>query len=137
MTPVEDPEYADDGVVRPPKGHALRRLRILVVDDTASIRTIIAAGLRGDGHDVETASDGLVALALHAEHRFDAVLTDLIMPGMRGRELATAVKQLDRGTPVFLITGYPHDLKNSPFDLTIRKPFPHADLRAALDLFCG
>ena len=137
MHPAEDRSGADGVAFSPPNDGICRRLRILVVDDNASIRTIIAAGLRGDGHDVQTADDGLLALALHTEQPFDVVLTDLIMPGMRGRDLATAVKEINRATPVFLITGYSHGLANSPFDLTIRKPFPHADLRAALDLFCG
>ena len=137
MRPKEEFDCAKEAPFRPPNGGVCRPLRILVVDDNPSIRTIIAAGLRGDGHNVQTADDGLLALALHAEQPFDVILTDLIMPGMRGQDLAAAVKELDRRTPVFLITGYPHSLANSPFDLTIRKPFPHADLRAALDLFCG
>lgn len=139
MNPAGTPSAPDypDGALIAPKEQPLRRLRILVVDDDPSVRTVIAAGLRGDGHDVQTVNDGVRALTLHSEQPFDAVVADLVMPGMTGRELATAIKRLNSSTPVILVTGYPQELANSPFDLIIRKPFAHSVLRAALDLFCA
>lgn len=116
---------------------ACRRLRILVVDDNPSVRRIIATGLQGDGHEVETAEDGTGGLALHTAKPFEVVLTDLIMPGMRGRELAIAVKRMNPKTPVILITGFNDEIPNSPFDFIIRKPFPQATLRAVLEILCG
>lgn len=121
----------------PPTQSGSRRLRILVVDDNPSVRRIIATGLQGDGHDVETAEDGVGGLALHTAQPFDIVLTDLIMPGMRGRELAVAVKRLDPRTPVILITGFNDEIPDSPFDFIILKPFPQATLRAAVEILCG
>ena len=115
----------------------LRGLRILVVDDEPGVRTYIAAGLRRDGHEVETVSDGVAALALHWELQFDAIVIDLFMPGMSGLELASAIKRLSPGTPLICVTGHSEELENSPFDLIIRKPFAHSVLRAALDLFCA
>ena len=115
----------------------LRGLRILVVDDEPGVRTYIAAGLRRDGHEVETVSDGVAALALHWELQFDAIVIDLFMPGMSGIELASAIKRLSPGTPLICVTGHSEELDNSPFDLIIRKPFAHSVLRAALDLFCA
>ena len=126
-----------DGALIAPVEKPLRRLRLLVVDDDTNARTTIAAGLRGDGHDVHTFAGGLRALKLHSQQPFDAVIADLVMPGMGGGELAAAVKKQNPSTPVILVTGFPEELTGLPFDLIIRKPFPHCVLRAVLDLLCG
>ena len=133
LTVPTSPDVPPGSVPRPP----CRRLRILVVDDNPSVRRIIATGLQADGHDVETAEDGIGGLALHTSKLFEVVLTDLIMPGMRGRELAIAVKRVNPKTPVILITGFNDEIPNSPFDFIIRKPFPQATLRAVLEILCG
>jgi CheY-like chemotaxis protein len=97
----------------------------------------IAAGLRGDGHDVHLESDGVRAVALHAKHPFNAVIADLLMARMTGRELARAIKRLNPATPVILVTAHLQEMTDSPYDLIIRKPLQHSVLRAALDLFCA
>ena len=139
MNPVR-PSIAPDcpeGALVASKETPRRALRILVVDDDARARTVIAAGLRGDGHDVHTANDGPQALSLHARDPFDAVIADLIMPGISGQDLASGIKRLNPRTPVICVTGHLQELPDSPFDLIIRKPFPHPVLRAALDMFCA
>lgn len=136
MIPAESPSVTDSpnpAAAEKP----LRSLRILVVDDEPGVRTFIAASLRRDGHEVETVSDGVAALALQLELQFDAIIADLVMPGMSGLELASAIKRLSPGTPLICVTGHTEDLENSPFDLIIQKPFAHPVLRAAIDLFCA
>lgn len=139
MKPAGTPSTPDlhDGAFTAPVEKPLRSLRILVVDDEPGVRTFIAAGLRRDGHDVQMVNDGVAALALHWQQPFDAIVADLMMPGMNGLELASAIKRLNPETPLICVTGHTEDLENSPFDLIIRKPFAHGVLRAALDLFCA
>lgn len=115
---------------------AASNLRILVVDDDPGMRTVIAAALHADGYNVQTANDGSSALSLHSQQPFDGVVADLMMPGMSGRELGSAVKHLTPGTPVICVTGYHQKVENSPFSLVIRKPFPQSVLCAAVKLFC-
>lgn len=115
------------------------RLRILVVDDEASVRGVITAYLHEEGHTVQTANDGIQGLERFVSETWDVVLTDRVMPRMGGDELAAAIKRLSPKTPVILVTAFadrppdPED-KRSPFDLVIRKPFMRDTLRAAIAL---
>lgn len=85
-------------------------LKILVVDDEAQVRAALAEILELDGHEVVCASNGPEALDLfHAALRtapFSVVITDLGMPGMDGREVATSVKNASADTPVVMLTGW-------------------------------
>jgi len=66
--------------------------RILVVDDSKSIRFALESQLREEGFDVSTAADGREGLALALDGEFDLVITDLDMPKMDGFELCTRLK---------------------------------------------
>lgn len=83
------------------------RPRILVAEDEDSLRRGIARILQGLGFDVETAEDGLRATELLAVNTFDAVLTDVRMPGMSGIGVLRAVRERDLEVPVLLMTGSP------------------------------
>jgi two-component system response regulator AtoC len=61
--------------------------RILVVDDEPAILRVLADKLKGEGMVCQTASSGREALELLESHTFDAVISDLHMPGMNGLEL--------------------------------------------------
>ena len=71
------------------------RNTILAVDDSASMRQILAATLDEAGYAVTTARDGQEALALASNASFDLVLTDQHMPGMDGLSLIRALRDLD------------------------------------------
>ena len=60
------------------------RARVLVVDDEKVIAQLIADMLSGEGYEVDTARDGVVALSRLDERRYDAVLSDLRMPELDG-----------------------------------------------------
>jgi CheY-like chemotaxis protein len=82
--------------------------RILVVDDEEGIREFAARALGRAGYTVVTARDGLDAMrVVEAEARFDLFVLDIMMPGMRGDELARRLHDRDRHTRVLYITGYP------------------------------
>jgi CheY-like chemotaxis protein len=69
------------------------RPKILVVDDEAIIAQLISDVLTGDGYDVDTASDGLVALERIGRCGYDLILSDLRMPGLDGLGLYRELEQ--------------------------------------------
>lgn len=83
-----------------------KKFDLLVVDDERIARTNLAYLLAKEGYRVETAANGLEAMALLTKRRFDLVLTDLKMDKMDGNQLLEAAKQLDAETQVVMITGF-------------------------------
>jgi CheY-like chemotaxis protein len=100
---VERPrEPARLGVVAAPAGAT-----ILVVDDEPAVRAIAARILKRGGFRVLQAPDGAGALELVDRHGPpDVVLTDVMMPGISGAELARRVQQRWPGLPVVFMSGY-------------------------------
>jgi two-component system, chemotaxis family, chemotaxis protein CheY len=76
---------------------------ILVVDDTLSMRKMVAAVLRPAGYDVEEAGDGVEALKLANARVFDLVVTDQNMPRMDGVSLIRELRRLPSYDPVALL----------------------------------
>ncbi|PYS79036.1 MAG: hypothetical protein DMF66_04170 [Acidobacteria bacterium] len=83
-----------------------QRLKILVVDDETPLREIIGEMLQREGHEVRLAEGGRQALELFDAESFDAVFTDIGMPGMNGWELARSIRARDRRVPIAVITGW-------------------------------
>lgn len=69
--------------------------RVLVVDDDRAITLVLAQILVADGHEVDTAFDGLAALEKVAANRFDLILSDLRMPRLDGLGLYHALTDRD------------------------------------------
>jgi CheY-like chemotaxis protein len=89
------------------KGVPRRPLRILIVDDEEPIRMFVDRVLRDAGHLTFSAADGVEALALaQKEEVFDVVVTDLMMPGMAGDELARRLRQDEPRLKVLYLTGH-------------------------------
>jgi DNA-binding response OmpR family regulator len=86
-------------------GDALTRTRVLVVDDDADTRELIALVLSQAGYDVDDAADGFAALAKVSRYRPDLVLTDLRMPGMHGVDLLQRIRRIHGDVPVIIATG--------------------------------
>jgi len=85
----------------------LRASRVLVVDDDEGIQRFAARVLRQAGYDVVTASDGLEAIrVVETQPRFDLFVLDVMMPGMRGDELARRLHDRDPSLKVLYFTGY-------------------------------
>jgi putative two-component system response regulator len=84
-----------------------RRSRVLVADDTESIRLLFRRLLTGDGHDVIVASDGAAALEAVRRHEPDVILLDVTMPSIDGLEVCRRLKSdpATQLTPVVLVTG--------------------------------
>lgn len=78
---------------------------ILVIDDVATIRESLRLSLEGAGYAVAEAPDGEAGLDLLARQPFDAVVTDLWMPGMDGIALLKRVRRERPGLKVIAISG--------------------------------
>ena len=80
--------------------------RILVVDDSASMRQMVSFALTSAGFAVDEAEDGQVALGRAQGQRFNAVVTDVNMPNMDGISLIRALRGLPdyRFTPMLMLT---------------------------------
>jgi signal transduction histidine kinase/CheY-like chemotaxis protein len=81
--------------------------RVLLVDDDAIVRDVLAAQLEDQGYHVVQASDGLAALAwMDKNEKIDLLVTDFAMPGMNGLSLISEVRRRRDTLPVLLLTGY-------------------------------
>jgi PAS domain S-box-containing protein len=85
---------------------------VLLVEDEEVVRNLARRILRDSGYDVIEAGSGEEALRLAGEclGRIDLLLTDVVMPGMNGRELADRLAQIRPGTRVVFMSGYTEDV---------------------------
>lgn len=135
VTPIPEP-YPD--AARSPSDDALR---VVVVDDDEDGRELLAALVRRWGHDVRVAEDGREALAM-LEDGADILISDLVMPGMGGWELARRIGTGERRVPVILLTGWSLDLEADEVRrrgarLLLEKPVPASRLRSELDVIAA
>jgi two-component system response regulator HydG len=86
----------------------IERPRVLVVDDETSMAEMVADGLCERGYDARhvSSSKGAVKLLEAGDPNFDAVVTDLRMPGIDGLEMLAIAKRTDPGRPVIVMTAY-------------------------------
>ncbi len=108
---------------------------VLLVDDDAPVRRATRRMLERAGYEVVEAADGATAidLAAHAERRFDALLTDLMMPEVSGRDVIEQVRVLRPHLPIVCITGFAAERDNDPTLSTdvfaiVAKPFSSTTL---------
>jgi two-component system response regulator MprA len=112
--------------------------RLLVVDDDVRTARRLATMLEEDGFVVEVMRDGTEAVArLGRDPAPDAVITDLIMPGMSGIAVLGAARRRVRGMPVVFVTGHPDLLKGpsipfEPSPIVFTKPLSYAELSERL-----
>lgn len=87
--------------------------RIMTVDDSATIRQMVALTLRDAGYEVVEAIDGRDALELLSQEPVDMLITDLNMPNLDGVGLIRAVRQdpANRFIPIIMLTTESHDRK--------------------------
>ncbi len=138
---TSDPgEISQQGLTEP----TLEGEVVLVVDDDQAIRQLLRAALEAAGYTVETAPDGAEGLrrARALGDRLDLLVTDVMMPGMRGDELASTLQDEMPGLRALLISGFAQNALNDGRELGettgfLGKPFRTGDLlrqiRALLD----
>ena len=81
-------------------------IRILVVDDEPAIRSILQVVLSSEGFTIRTAADAAEAMAFCSHEQFDLVLSDVVMPGMDGRDLTQWVALNYPTTQTALMSGF-------------------------------
>src|SRR4051812_44452610 len=119
---------------------ASRQPRVLIVDDEEAIRQFVERVLRDAGYDTVVAADGTAALeVVAAAQSFDLLLTDLMMPGLNGDELARRVRLQHPDLKVLYLTGFSDRLFASRLVLWaneafIDKPVSVQGLREAVSL---
>jgi PAS domain S-box-containing protein len=123
-----------------PEGDAQGPARsILLVDDDVLVLAGTRAMLEDMGHRAVTAESAIEALSiLHGGGRFDAVVTDEVMPGLRGLQLAEAIARDWPDLPVILATGYADLPEGADLLVAARldKPFRFGDLASVLARVC-
>jgi two-component system cell cycle response regulator CpdR len=80
--------------------------RILLAEDDENLRPFLARSLENAGHEVLAFSDGEDALPVLGTGQVDLLISDLVMPGMNGIELARLAKEKEPDLPVIFITGF-------------------------------
>ncbi len=135
--PIHIPQKAEpkeDEIVEPPD-----RLRILLVEDDAKVRDVVAKYLSRDGHDVEIARNGREGLDKFRAGEFQVVITDRAMAGMSGDKVAATIGEMmpDQRVPVIMLTGFgglveAEGGKPKGVDLVVGKPVSIEKLREAI-----
>lgn len=115
----------------------LRHTRILVVDDEAPVRTMLATALERQGYTVEQASGGREALEALEMNTFNLVLTDIVMNDVNGIALLERIHSLQPNLPVVMVTAV-HDIsiaidsmRRGAYDYLL-KPFERDQLIATV-----
>ncbi len=88
---------------------AVRKDRILVVDDSAGVRTLMAATLRGQGFEVVVTPGSREAARVMADQQFDLLVVDYSMPGSTGAELVEALRHSGVELPIVMVSGVAGD----------------------------
>jgi DNA-binding response OmpR family regulator len=112
-------------------------MRLLVVEDEARLARALKRGLVADGFTVDLAVDGSTGLAAAREGQYDAVLLDVMLPGLSGYEVVKRLRSEDNWVPVMMVSA-----KDGPYDQAdgldygaddyLTKPFDYVVLLARL-----
>ena len=116
------------------------RRRVCLIDDDAAVREALALGLGDAGFDVVTAEDGRAGLDLIAREPFDAVISDMNMPGFSGADLIAALRETRPDLPIIAISGggeiggvnVAELARARGATVCLTKPFRSRDIAAAL-----
>ncbi len=114
--------------------------KILIAEDDGSMLNFLSLALKRAGHNVISATNGLSALnALTENQDYDLLLTDIVMPGIDGIELAQKAKEIAPDIKIMFITGFAamamESAKNAenPNTQLLSKPFHLNDLVEKVD----
>ena len=112
-------------------------MRLLVVEDEKKLAMSLKRGLEADGFAVDVALDGTDGLWMAQEHDYDAIVLDIMLPGLNGFKLCAELREAGDWTPVLMLTAKDGDLDETEAldtgaDDFLRKPFAHMVLVARL-----
>jgi len=112
-------------------------MRVLVVEDERRLAAGLRAGLQAEGFAVDLAFDGIDGLWLAREQPYDAIVLDLMLPGLGGRQLCATLREEQIWTPVLVLTARDGerdevDVLDTGADDYLTKPFSYGVLVARL-----
>jgi DNA-binding response OmpR family regulator len=97
---------------------------ILVIDDEKAILKVVRTALSRAGFKVDIALDGQKGLQKFDSSQFDLVITDILMPGIDGRDIVKHIRSSDRPyIPIIGFSGTPWLFEKNQFDAVFTKPF--------------
>ncbi len=108
-------------------------MRLLLVEDERKVADFVARGLRAEGFAVDTATDGHQGWELGSRVAYDAIILDLLLPGLNGTELLRRLRRQGVGAPVLVLTardatGDKVENFEAGADDYLTKPFAFAEL---------
>jgi len=112
-------------------------MRVLVVEDEAALAEGVRRGLEAEGFATDVAANGVDGLWMATEHAYDAIVLDILLPGMNGYKVCAQLRAAGVWTPILMLTA-----KDGEFDEAealdtgaddyVTKPFSHVALVARL-----
>jgi DNA-binding response OmpR family regulator len=105
-------------------------MRVLVVEDEGPLAAGLRDGLEAEGFAVDVASDGLDGLWLARENPYDAIVLDIMLPGLNGYRVCATLRQEGNWTPILMLTAKDGEFDEAEDYLT--KPFSYVVLLARL-----
>ncbi len=112
-------------------------MRLLVVEDEKKLATSLRRGLEADGFAVDVALNGTDGLWMAQENDYDAIVLDIMLPGVNGFKICELLRDAGDWTPILMLTAKEGDLDETEAldtgaDDFLRKPFAHMVLVARL-----
>jgi two-component system OmpR family response regulator len=112
-------------------------VRLLVVEDEKKLAASLRSGLEADGFAVDVALDGTDGLWMAQENDYDAIVLDIMLPGMNGYKVCGQLREEGNWTPILMLTAKDGDLDEAEAldtgaDDFLRKPFAHMVLVARI-----
>ncbi|MGD8618103.1 MAG: response regulator [Gammaproteobacteria bacterium] len=124
--------------------HGHREVKVMVIDDSRTIRRTAETLLQNEGYQVISATDGFEALSMIADNKPDLIFLDVMMPRLDGYQTCALLKhhQVFRHTPVVMLSS-----KDGLFDRArgrvvgsddyLTKPFTRDELLRVIEQYCG
>ena len=114
-------------------------MKVLLIEDDASVADYISEGLRTAGYEVTSVADGELGLASASSEQFDVMVVDRMLPGLDGLSLVEQLREADDPTPILILSalGEVDDRVRglqSGADDYLAKPFSFAELQARLEV---
>ena len=112
-------------------------MRILIIEDNEALASVVRRGLLESGHVVDVEYDGLAGAATAQSGSYDAIILDVMLPGMDGLSVAASLRSAGMKTPILMLTA--RDTADDAItglragaDDYVRKPFAFGELEARL-----
>ncbi len=112
-------------------------MRVLVVEDERTLAEGLRKGLEAEGFATDVAHDGIDGLHMAREHAYDAIVLDIMLPGMNGYRVCGALREADVWTPILMLTAKDGEYDEAEAldtgaDDYVTKPFSYVALVARL-----